>query len=153
MGKSHHQSANERKIIQIEDAISDERVRQAEWRHRSEQQRTKQSELQFEQSRAETEIESHKVTGKRHDVEGARINAESRRTARDSAKTRLGMAQDELRALGAERGIKQKILAENLNSLSMQASQLREENQAKLEELRSLYSNVPNLRSHGLRGG
>jgi hypothetical protein len=151
MAKSHHQSANERKIIQIEDRISDEKVRQADWKLKSEIERTRQTELQYQQSQGDTQIEQHKLDGKRHDIESARIGAENRKLARDAAETRLGMAQDELRALSAERGIKQKILAENLNGLSMQASQLKEENQAKLAELQQLYNRTPQLRS-GMEG-
>jgi len=147
MAKSRHQSQNDIKIIGIQNRISDEKVRQEEYKLKFESERTQQENLRFQQSQGDTQIERHKLEGKRADVESARYEAESRKVGAKKSQTRLGMAQDELKALTVERQIKQKMLAESLNSLQLQASQMREDNRLKLEELKALYSHVPSLKS------
>ena len=146
MAKSRHQAQNEQKIIGLENKISDEKVKQFEYKYKSEIERTKQEDYRYQQATCDTHIEQHRLTGKKADVEAARYDAETRKVGAKQAETRLGMASDQLKALNTERQIKQKMLAENLNALHLQASQLRETNQLKMDELKILGANVPSLK-------
>lgn len=145
--KSALEAAEERKQVALKGRIAREKTRQLEYDFRAEQINTQKSRLKIDSARVGLDVERTKLEGQRVDLNIARNDLQIKNVQLTGSYHKLGMAQDNTQALGAERQLKQQILAENLNSLALQSSESREANQLKIGELKSLYNKAPSTRS------
>ena len=97
--------------------------------------------------RVSLEIEKTKFSERKIDLNIARNNLEIKSLGLQKGQVKLGIAQDELRAISAERTLQQSIMAEGLNNLALQASDARESNRLRLNELKALYNRAPSLKA------
>jgi len=97
--------------------------------------------------RVALEIEKTKLSERKIDLNISRNNLEIKSLGLQKGQVKLGIAKDELRAVSAERTLKQSIMAESLNNLALQASDARESNRLRLNELKALHNRAPALRA------
>ena len=146
-GISAVESAEKQKQIKLKGQIAREKTRQLTYDYQAEKINTQTSRLKIESSRFRLNTEQSKLQGQRIDLQIAQNDVQIKSLGLQQSTHKLGMAQDATKALGAERQLKQRQLAEHLNSLSLSVSESQEANRLKLNELKAMFNKVPGLQS------